>query len=75
MPHVIVKLATGKSEAQKQQLADAITREVIAVLDYSEEAVSVTLQEIAPDDWAEQVYRTDIQHPTGKLYKKPGYSL
>jgi hypothetical protein len=29
MPHVIVKLWPGKSERQKQQLADAITRDVM----------------------------------------------
>ena len=30
MPHVIVKLWPGKSEKQKQRLADAVTKDVMA---------------------------------------------
>jgi 4-oxalocrotonate tautomerase len=41
------------------------------VLHYGEESVSVSVEEIAPEDWAAKVYKPD----TGKLYKKPGYSM
>src|SRR5687767_4808103 len=41
MPHVIVKLWPGKTDAQKAQLADAIARDVIAHLGSSEASVSV----------------------------------
>jgi 4-oxalocrotonate tautomerase len=75
MPHVIVKLVSGKSEAQKQQLADRMAQDVMEILGYGEESVSVALEEIAPGDWAEKVYRTDIQHPAGRLYKAPGYRM
>jgi 4-oxalocrotonate tautomerase len=75
MPHIIVKLLPGKSEAQKQHLADRITQNVMDVFHYGEESVSVAFEEISSADWAEKVYRTDIQHPAGKLYKKPGYRM
>lgn len=75
MPHVIVKLWPSKSEAQKQRLADRITQDVMEVLGYGEESVSVALEEIGSTDWAEKVYRADIQHGPGKLYKKPGYQM
>jgi 4-oxalocrotonate tautomerase len=75
MPHVIVKLWPGKSEAQKQRLADLITQDVMDVLGYGEESVSVAFEEVSSKDWAEKVFRTDIQHPEVKLYKKPGYSM
>jgi len=75
MPHVIVKLWPGKSERQKQRLADAITRDVMEVLDYGEESVSVALEEVAAADWKEQVYRPDIVETSAHLYKKPGYSM
>ncbi|RDS81922.1 tautomerase family protein [Dyella psychrodurans] len=75
MPHVIVKLWPGKSEPQKQRLADRITRDVMDVFRYGEAAVSVAMEEIDPNEWAERVYRTDIQDPPGKLYKKPGYQM
>jgi 4-oxalocrotonate tautomerase len=73
MPHVIVKLWAGKSEQRKQKLADGVTKVVMASLGYGEESVSVSLEEVAPDDWTEKVYKPDIINGRGKLYKKPGY--
>ena len=75
MPHVIVKLWPGKSERQKKQLADAITEDVMRVLKYGEESVSVAIEEITAEDWAEKVYRPDIVGQPERLYKKPGYTM
>lgn len=73
MPHVIVKLWPGKSEQQKTRLAEAITKDVMTILHYGEESVSVALEEVEPKDWVEKVYRPEIKNNLGKLYKKPGY--
>lgn len=73
MPHVIVKLWPGKTEAQKARLAEAITRSVMDVLDYGEESVSVAMEEVAPEDWTEKVYEPDIREKWNTVYKKPGY--
>ena len=54
MPHVIVKLWPGKSEQQKQRLADAIAKDVMRILHYGEESVSVAMEEVSPRDWAER---------------------
>ena len=75
MPHVIVKLWPGKTEQQKKELAERITKVVMDVLDYGEESVSVALEEISSRDWAEKVYKPDILAHPDKLYKKPGYDL
>jgi len=75
VPHVIVKLWPGKSERQKRELAERITEDVMRVLDYGEESVSVAMEEIAPGDWAEHVYRPDIVEREDTLYKKPGYRM
>jgi 4-oxalocrotonate tautomerase len=75
MPHVIVKLWTGKSEEQKTWLAKRITEAVMSVLNYGEESVSVAMEEVKPEDWAEKVYKPDILGDAGKLYKKPGYTM
>ena len=75
MPHVIVKLWPGKSEDQKQRLADRIAKDVMDVLDYGEESVSVAMEEVSSQDWAEQVYKPDIEDKGDKLYKKPGYKM
>jgi 4-oxalocrotonate tautomerase len=75
MPHVIVKLWPGKSEQQKTQLAEAIAKNVMDVLHYGEESVSVAIEEVKPQDWAEKVYRPDIASSPEKIYKKPGYTM
>lgn len=75
MPHVIVKLWPGKSEEQKSRLAKEITKDVMDVLNYGEESVSVALLEVPPDDWAEKVYKPDIVDQSGNLYKRPGYTM
>src|SRR6266699_4886918 len=73
MPPVIVKLWLGKSEQQKTRLAEAITKNVMDILHYGEESVSVAMEEIRPQDWIEKVYKPDIKGNLDKLYKKPGY--
>ncbi len=73
MPHIIVKLYPGRSEAQKTRLAEEITRDVIAITNCQEDSVSVSFEEVAPEDWAEKVYRPDILGNPRGLYKKPGY--
>jgi 4-oxalocrotonate tautomerase len=75
MPHVIVKLWPGKTEQQKVRLAEAIAKDVMDVLGYGEESVSVAMEEVEPQDWAEKVYRPDIEKKPVQLYKKPGYDL
>jgi len=75
MPHVIVKLWPGKSEEQKARLAAAIAQDVMEVLHYGEESVSVAIEEIESRNWAEQVYDPDIQGQWDNLYKKPGYTM
>ena len=75
MPHIIVKLWPGKSEPQKTQLAEAITRDVVEIFQYGEESISVAMEEIKPRDWAEKVYKPDIISKSKQLYKKPGYTM
>jgi 4-oxalocrotonate tautomerase len=71
--HVIVKLWPGKFEQHKTRLAEAITKDVMDILHYGDESVSVALEEVRPQDWAEKVYRPEIKNKWHTLYKKPGY--
>ena len=73
MPHVIVKLYSGKSERQKQVLAQAVTEAVTSTLNYGEESVSIGIEDVEPKDWTERVYKTDIIGKPDTIYKKPGY--
>jgi 4-oxalocrotonate tautomerase len=73
MPHVIVKMLTGRSHKQKQQLAEEITKVVMKHTGNSEDAVSVSIEDVDQSDWTEKVYKPDIANNWVKLYKKPGY--
>jgi 4-oxalocrotonate tautomerase len=74
MPHVIVKLQTGRSEQQKTRNADEVTKAIMATANCSEDAVSVCIEDVAPNDWVEKVCQPDIVGKPGTIYKKPGYS-
>jgi len=74
MPHVIVKLYPGRSEQQKTQLAEEIVKDVVIIAKCEEKSVSVAIEEIKPEDWADKVYRPDILDNQKRLYKKPGYN-
>jgi 4-oxalocrotonate tautomerase len=75
MPHVIVKLWPGKSEQQKARLADKIAKDVMDILNYGEESVSVGFEEVNSQDWKGKVYTPDIKDQWDKLFKKPGYEM
>jgi 4-oxalocrotonate tautomerase len=73
MPHVIVELYAGRSEQQKKRLAVAVTKAVTSTLNYGDESVSVAIEDVSPDRWAEDVYKPDVLGNPDKIYKKPGY--
>ena len=74
-----VRLSPGDVKAnpkheQKKRLAERITQDVMAVLNYGDESVSVAMEEVKSQDWAKNVYTPDIKNKWGQLYKKPGYN-
>jgi 4-oxalocrotonate tautomerase len=74
MPHIIVKLYPGRSDRRKTRLADELARDVATIAGCEEKSVSVAIEEIEPEDWAEKVYRPDIIEKQASLYRKPGYN-
>ena len=74
MPHIIVKWYPGRTRAQKEALAEAITREVMAIAGCAERSVSVAIEDIPENEWTEAVYRPDIIRKEETLVRKPGYN-
>jgi 4-oxalocrotonate tautomerase len=74
MPHVIIKMYAGRTEEQKKKLVKAITDSIVKIVDADEKYVSITIEDVSPEDWAEKVYRPDILEKQNTLYKKPGYN-
>ena len=44
-------------------------------MNYGEGSVSVPIEEVEPQEWAEKVYNPEIVNNSEKLYKKPGYTM
>ena len=74
MPHVSIKIITGRSEEQKQKLADQIVKDLMVIAGCDEHSVSVSIEEIDQKNWTEEVYKRDIAPKWNTLYKKPGYN-
>ncbi len=73
MPHIIVKLYAGRSEQQKTEIAEAVAQALMASAGSAERSISVAIEDVAPEDWADKVYKPDILDKPDQLYKKPGY--
>lgn len=74
MPHVIVKVYPGRDEASKKKLAEAVAEQVAAAAPCDPTAVSVAIEEVAPDQWADRVYKPDILDKSDEIYVQPGYN-
>ena len=73
MPHIIVKLWPGRTEDQKKQMTSEIVKAIKNTIDTSESSISVAIEEVPEEKWAEEVYKPDIIGKEHLLYKKPGY--
>ncbi|MBP1762366.1 MAG: 4-oxalocrotonate tautomerase [Firmicutes bacterium] len=52
MPFINIKMVEGRTLAQKQELADAFTREAVKILDVKPEWVTVVIDEYPRENWA-----------------------
>lgn len=73
MPHAVIKMYPGKTEAQKQALAAEITAAIAKVIGSADAAISVSIEDVQPEDWTATVYLPEIVEKSATLYKKPGY--
>ena len=75
MPHFQIKLVEGKTEEQKQQLAQEVVKAAQKVIGYGEESYSVTIEDFSRDAWQHEIYPKDIMERKDILYKEPGYKM
>lgn len=74
MPHIVVKMIEGRSDAQKKDLAEELAKAVMSVLGSKEESVSVAIEDVPADRWDRDVFVSDIKGRKDTLYKRPGYA-
>lgn len=75
MPHITVKLYSGKSDETKQQLADELAKTLMKITGNSSESVSVEIADVDPENWKTEVYDKEIVPKMDILHKKPGYKM
>lgn len=73
MPHVIIKMHSGRDEEIKQRCAKAVAKAIEESLPVDVSRISVSIEEFAPSEWKEKVYGPDIIEKNKDLYIKPGY--
>lgn len=73
MPHVIVKMLEGRTQAQKEALTEEIAKALKTAIGCPDESISVAIEDFAPADWKGKVYDTDILGAGENLFRKPGY--
>lgn len=74
MPHFQIKLIEGKTEEQKQKLAEEVVKAAQKVIGYGDESFSVTIEDFTWVEWKTKVY-PEIIEKKDQLYKKPGYKM
>lgn len=73
MPHVIVKMHPGRSDADKRAMADHVATALHEAMDYDLDYISVAVEEVERSAWMDQVYEPDISRCEEYLFKRPGY--
>ena len=73
MPHIVIKLIERRTDAQQRAVADAAAEAVQRTLGAHESSISVGIEEVPHEDWAEKGYRPDILGKQDTIYQQPSY--
>ncbi|WP_417725116.1 tautomerase family protein [Salipiger sp.] len=73
MPHLILKVAAGWTDAQKTSVAEALTKVIEDKLGYKPDLISVAVEDIPEGTWKHRVYIPEIACHPELIFKKPGY--
>lgn len=54
------------------RIAEEVTKAIMTGAKCAEQSVSVSIEDVEPNDWVETVYKPDIIGKADTLYKQPG---
>jgi len=66
MPYIQVK-AYPKDEATKQEIVERINQAFLEIWGCPQEAINISIEEIAPENWEEQVFQSVIEPNKDKM--------
>ncbi|UII27518.1 tautomerase family protein [Fulvivirga maritima] len=75
MPHIQVKVLEGKTEEEKNKLAQELVKAAQKVIDLGDDSFSVSIEDFTSDEWKNEVYPNHIMKRKDILYKEPGYEM
>jgi len=75
MPHVAIKMFPGRTIEQKKELAERITKDVMEVCGSERKVVSVSIEEIIPEQWKEKVFIPEIKEKEELIFVPPEYDM
>lgn len=67
MPYVEIK-AYPKDEETKKRLVEKINQDFLEIWGCSQEAISISIEEIIPSEWVEKVENKDIIDNKDKMF-------
>jgi len=68
MPHVVVKMWPGRTEAQKKRCAKLVSEAVMEAIGVEAEKMSVSIMEIPESEWDAKINGVDRVDPDAVLY-------
>lgn len=72
MPHISVKMLKGRTEAQKEKLAQELAKTLKNVLGVGDTHISVSVQDYTAQEW-QDVFRQEITDNMPNVRIKPRY--
>lgn len=67
MPYISIK-AYPKDEETKRLIAEKINQVFLETWGCSQKAISISIEEVSPETWEEQVVKTEIEPNRDKMY-------
>lgn len=67
MPYIRIK-AYPKEQATKEKVVDAINQVFKDYWGCAPEAISISIEEVAPEDWVEQVEKGEIEPNADRMF-------
>lgn len=75
MPHITIQMYTGRDEKTKQEIAEKMAEALSDAMNMEKKNISVSIQEIAKENWKAEVYDNVMDENNREVYKKPGYTM
>ena len=71
MPYISIK-AYPKDEETKRRVVEKINQVFLETWGCSQKAISISIEEVSPDDWQEQVVKREIEPNRDKMFLLSG---